>query len=205
MGETPMYEEEEALRVLRAQSGDRGALNELFRAMQEPLFRYLVGLVGRRELAEDVLQEAFIRICQKLGWLRNVELFRPWAYRITTRIAFRRLRQERDRTALSAGDAPLNSIASPANPEEFAGETAEEIQPLTAKVSPASRAVLVLYYLHGLSLEAVADVLGLALGTVKSRLSYGLSVLREARDARTSARGRSGQHFLRGGEHERAE
>src|SRR5262249_56074042 len=117
MGETPMYEEEEALRVLRAQSGDRGALNELFRAMQEPLFRYLVGLVGRRELAEDVLQEAFMRIYQKLGWLRNVELFRPWAYRITTRIAFRRLRQERDPTALSPRDAPPNSIPSPPNPQ----------------------------------------------------------------------------------------
>jgi RNA polymerase sigma-70 factor, ECF subfamily len=175
-----MDDDEEALCVLRAQSGDRDALDGLFRAMQQPLFRYLVGLVGRRELAEDILQEVFLQIYRKLVWLRDVGLFRPWAYRITTRIAFRRLHQERRRSALSAGDGPLRSIPSPASREEYAEQRAEDFHRLAERASPASRAVLVLYYLHGLSLEEVADVLGLAMGTVKSRLSYGLSVLRDA-------------------------
>lgn len=173
--------DEETLQVLRAQCGDREALNALFRSMQAPLFRYLLGMVGRHELAEDILQEVFLSIYRKLRWLRDAEVFRPWAYRITTRAAVRRLRQERRWSDRSVGDAPLPSIANAPCREEFAGEEAEDFQRLVARTSPASRAVLVLYYLHGMSLDEVAEVLGVPLGTVKSRLSYGLLVLREAR------------------------
>lgn len=176
-----MGDDEETLRVLRAQCGDREALNDLFRSMQVPLFRYLVGMVGRPELAEDILQEVFLSIYRKLRWLRDAEVFRPWAYRITTRAALRRLGQERRRSERSVGDAPLLAIAAAPSREEFAGEEAEDFHRLVERASPASRAVLVLYYLHGMSLEEVADVLGVPLGTVKSRLSYGLTVLREAR------------------------
>lgn len=87
-------DDEEILRVLRAQCGDHDALNALFRSMQVALLRYLVGMVGRHELAEDILQEVFLSIYRKLRWLRGAELFRPWVYRIATRAALKRLRQE---------------------------------------------------------------------------------------------------------------
>ena len=57
--------------VLQAQSGSHEALNELFRSVQEPLFRYVVSLVRDQHLAEDILQEVFIRIYRKLRWLRE--------------------------------------------------------------------------------------------------------------------------------------
>jgi RNA polymerase sigma-70 factor, ECF subfamily len=176
-----MGDDRETLWVLRAQAGDRDALDALFRSIQSPLFRYLVGITGRHDLAEDILQEVFLRIYRKLGWLRDVELFRPWAYRIATRAAFRRLKQEQRRSERSEGDISLGSIPATPRREELSGEEAEGFYRLVERASPASRAVLVLFYLHGMSLEEVADVLGLAIGTVKSRLSYGLSVLREAR------------------------
>lgn len=75
-------QEQETWRVLRAQAGDGEALDELLKAVEEPLYRYISRLVGERAAAEDILQEVFIHIYRKLGWLREPELFRPWAYRI---------------------------------------------------------------------------------------------------------------------------
>ena len=57
--------------MLQAQSGSREALDELFKSVQEPLFRYIVSLVNDKHLAEDILQEVFIRIYRKLRWLRE--------------------------------------------------------------------------------------------------------------------------------------
>src|SRR6478672_49813 len=62
--------------VLQAQSGSHEALNELFRSVQGPLFRYVVSLVKDQHLAEDILQEVFIRIYRKLRWLREPQAFR---------------------------------------------------------------------------------------------------------------------------------
>ena len=81
--------------VLQAQSGSHEALNELFKSVQEPLFRYIASLVRDQSLAEDILQEVFIRIYRKLRWLREPAAFRAWAYQIASREAFRYLNRER--------------------------------------------------------------------------------------------------------------
>ena len=161
--------------VLRAQTGDREALDELFRLMQEPLYRYIVSLTGSRTLAEDILQEVFILIYRNLRWLREPELFRPWAYRIAGREAFKQLKRERRWSEQSVDESALEDV--PVLPPDTL--TPELIERLVAQVSPASRAVIVLHYLHDMPLGEIADVLGLALGTVKSRLAYGLEILRK--------------------------
>ena len=175
--------------VLRAQSGDRAAQDELLRGVQAPLFAYLRGLCGDRHLAEDVLQEVFVICVRKLGWLREARLFRPWLYRIASREAFRALKRRRRAGQRTAPEDLARQVPAPV--EEPPGLEPEERAALHAHVehvSPASRAVLLLHYLQGLSLEEVAQVLGLALGTVKSRLAYGLATLRETLDAPQRAR-----------------
>lgn len=161
--------------VLRAQADDREALDELLRLVQEPLYRYIASLVGQRALAEDILQEVFILIYRKLRWLREPELFRPWAYRIATREAFKHLKRERRWSEQSVDEVVLADL--PVLPRDTLEP--EMLAQLVAQVSPASRAVIVLHYLHEMPLQEVADVLGLALGTVKSRLAYGLESLRK--------------------------
>ncbi|MEO6726660.1 MAG: sigma-70 family RNA polymerase sigma factor [Blastocatellia bacterium] len=161
--------------VLRAQAGEREALDELFRLMQEPLYRYIVSLVSSRSLAEDILQEVFILIYRKLRWLREPELFRPWAYRIATRETFKHIKRERRWADQSVDETTLEDV--PAPPRDAL--TPQLVAQIVAQVSPASRAVIVLHYLHEMPLGEVADVLGLALGTVKSRLAYGLGCLRK--------------------------
>lgn len=164
------------LLVLRSQAGDREALDELLAGIQEPLFGYLRRLTGDPELAKDILQEVFLLIWRKLRWLREPELFRPWCYRIASRAAFRILRRERRWSKLA--DVPLPDLAEV--PEETASsDLLEHLPGLLDRVSPASRPVLVLHYLQEMSLQEVADILGLSLGTAKSRLAYGLATLRK--------------------------
>ena len=170
--------EREAFLVLRAQSGDREALDALLASVQEPLYRYLSTLVRERHLAEDALQETFVRVYRKLGWLREPGLFRPWAYRIATREAFRQLKRERRWAEQVRDEEALSAVAAPPPREELAPELSARLRETVAGLSPASRAVIVLYYLHEMSLEETAAVLGVPLGTVKSRLAYGLESLR---------------------------
>ncbi len=167
--------QQETWQVLHAQAGDRDALDQLLRLIQEPLYRYIFSLVGERALAEDVLQEAFILIYRKLRWLRDPALFRPWAYRIAAREAFRQLKRERRWSDRSVEESVLLDLPAPARDEI----TPELIDQLVAPLSPASRAVIVLHYLHEMPLAEIADVMGVAIGTVKSRLAYGLDRLRK--------------------------
>ncbi len=161
--------------VLRAQAGDREAFDQLLRLVQEPLYRYIYSVVGTRALAEDILQEVFILIYRKIRWLREPELFRPWAYRIATREAFKQLKRERRWSDKTEDESVLIDLPAPSRDEI----TPESVEQMTAQVSPASRAVIVLHYQHEMPLAEIAEVMGVAIGTVKSRLAYGLDALRK--------------------------
>jgi RNA polymerase sigma-70 factor, ECF subfamily len=170
--------EQESLWILRAQSGDSEAFGALLKAVQEPLYRYILSLVRESSLAEDILQEVFLRIYRKLRWLREPLVFRSWAYRIATREAFRRLKRERRLPEQVTDEEALRTISAPPPREEFAPELIASLPQMVERLSPASRAVIVLYYLHEMSLDETAEVLGIPIGTVKSRLAYGLESLR---------------------------
>ena len=169
---------QETRTVLLAQSGDRAALEELFEAVGGPLLRYILSAVSDRALAEDVLQEVFILIYRKLYWLRDPALFRPWAYRIASREVVRQLKRARRWPEQFGEDYAPESVTDAPREEPWPG-LAERLPELLARVSPASRMVLVLHYLDEMPLQEVADVLGLPLGTIKSRLAYGLAALRQ--------------------------
>jgi RNA polymerase sigma-70 factor (ECF subfamily) len=126
--------------------------------------------------AEDVLQEVLLIAYRKLKMLEQPEVFRAWMFRVASRAAFRYLKKRnrwpdraRDEDAfehLSAPDPPLRD-------EAVLALLKSDV------ISPASRAVLVLHFQEDLSLPDVAAILEIPLGTVKSRLSYGLSALRK--------------------------
>jgi RNA polymerase sigma-70 factor (ECF subfamily) len=166
----------EALWVLQAQSGDREALEKLLRSVQPSLARLIGAIVGPSE-ADDVVQETLIRVYQKLGQLTTPQLFRPWAFRIAKRLALRHMKTQT--RWLDETDAGQQLDDIPAAPAEIPNESLEELLRI-GRVSPASRAVLVLHFQEGLSLQEVAAALELPLGTVKSRLGYGLLLLRKS-------------------------
>jgi RNA polymerase sigma-70 factor (ECF subfamily) len=132
--------------------------------------------VNDRNLAEDVLQEVFIRIYRKLRWLREPQAFRAWSYQIATREAFRYLKRERSWTDQVRDEGVLNVM--PVAEPVYSPDLVQQLPELVGELSPASRAVIVLYYLYELSLVETAAVLDIPVGTVKSRLAYGLESLR---------------------------
>ena len=165
---------DQTLLVLLAQAGDRASLEQLLRDIHAPLRRYISGLVGP-DFADDVLQETALQIFRKLRFLREPAVFRPWTYRIASRIAFSQLKRARRWEPLDA--APHEELAAL---NSNLGELPDEaFLTLLDLVSPASRAVLLLRYQHDLSLEETAAVLEIPIGTAKSRLHYGVSTLRK--------------------------
>jgi RNA polymerase sigma-70 factor (ECF subfamily) len=160
--------------VLRAQCGDREALELVLRAVQPALRRYIAGLVGAGD-ADDILQDVLLIVSRKLYWLEQPDLFRAWAFRIASRAAFRHLRKRKRWVDATVDDAALDDLAAPTvGPPD---RTILELLDSPA-LTPASRAVLVLHFREEMPLAHVAAVLEIPLGTVKSRLAFGLKTLR---------------------------
>jgi RNA polymerase sigma-70 factor (ECF subfamily) len=165
--------------VVRAQSGDADALDALLGSIQEPLYGYILSLVHDPHRAQDVLQEVLILVVQKLYWLREPRVFRSWVYRIASRESFRCLKKEQRSTLRTEADALRESIVDEPKEDRVDPELLLLLPGLLERVSPASRAVLSLHYLGGMTLREVADVLEISPGAAKARLGYGLAVLRK--------------------------
>jgi RNA polymerase sigma-70 factor (ECF subfamily) len=167
----------DALLVLRSQCGDREALEELLGGVQSKLHAHIMRVSGPKD-ADDIAQDVLFQICLHLPLLREPQFFRAWAYRIATRAAFK----SRGRFRLW-----LNRHDAEAEVEDlFIGEDvcstilANELLVLMDNISPASRAVLSLHYVEDFTIGEIAAILQLDVGTVKSRLAYGLKSLRTA-------------------------
>jgi RNA polymerase sigma-70 factor (ECF subfamily) len=179
-GFTPLHRkpmrgtEQEAGWVIQAQCGDRDAMEHVLRSVQPPLRRYVLRLVGPTA-ADDVLQEVLIAIARKLTWLAEPRLFRAWAYRIASRAAFDHLRKAKRRGRHETDDEVLQALPAP-GPRPSGDQLREMLD--SAVLSPASRAVLMLHFQEEMPLAEIAAVLEIPLGTVKSRLAYGLAALR---------------------------
>jgi RNA polymerase sigma-70 factor (ECF subfamily) len=161
--------------VLRAQCGDRDALELVLRAVQPALRRYVAGLVGADD-ADDILQDVLLIVSRKLYWLEQPELFRAWAFRIASRAAFRFLKKRKRWLEATVDRTWLDDLAAP----DVVAPDDTILQLLDSPaLTPASRAVLVLHFREEMPLAHVAAVLEIPLGTVKSRLAFGLKTLRK--------------------------
>jgi len=162
--------------VLLAQSGDKEAFNLLLSSIQPSLLRYIRTMIQNQALSEEILQETFLIIYRKLRWLEDPNVFRAWSYRIAARETWRHLKKERRN---QPSEKVENAVSSDQREEELSREFRERLPALLSNVSPASRSVLVLHYLEEMKLHEVSEVLEISIGTVKSRLAYGLMTLRQ--------------------------
>ena len=169
-------DDEEKVLVLLVQSGDMAAFEKLLLRLYEPLRQYVMKVVGV-SMAEDVLQETALRVFQNIKHLRETKAFRPWVFRIATRIAFVQLSKEKRWRASKTDPKTLADLLPlpSMNWDELDSESLNMIEHL----SPASRAVLLLHYQQNLSIEETAAILDIPVGTAKSRLAYGIAKLRD--------------------------
>jgi RNA polymerase sigma-70 factor (ECF subfamily) len=160
----------------RAQLGDRAALEILLRRLQGPLQDHIEALMRDDDAAADVLQETLWIVCRRLATVRETDWVRAWAYRVATRQALRAMRKAGRVDPERIEDIPAGYDAGI---EEAVDEAVLDALPgRLAALPPAAQTVLRMHYLQSLTQQEVAEALEIPLGTVKSRISYGLQLLR---------------------------
>jgi RNA polymerase sigma-70 factor, ECF subfamily len=173
MSERP--DSEEPILVALAQSGERDALEALLRRYHQRLRAFVTPMVGGSQV-DDVLQEIALAVFQNIRYLRHPGAFRAWVYRLASRRAFRHLKRE---VRWARHDTNPETIAALPAQDPLPDALEPKLFEVIEQVSPASRAVLLLHYQQDLSIQETAIVLDIPVGTAKSRLAYGVSVLRK--------------------------
>jgi RNA polymerase sigma-70 factor (ECF subfamily) len=162
-----------------AREGSREAAAELFDRHWPGAWRAAYAVTGRREMADDVAQDAFERAFAALARFDERRPFAPWLHRIVVNRSLDLLRTER---RLVGGEPEQFAAAL-----EDAGRGDAELLEAVAHLSLQRRVVIVLRYGLGYTPSAIADLLGVPTGTVNSRLARALEELRatyEVNDAR---------------------
>jgi RNA polymerase sigma factor (sigma-70 family) len=162
------------LLVVRCQRGDAAAFSSLVAMWERPLFYYLRRLAPSEAETWDILQETWLKTFRSLSSLRDPRALPAFLYKTARNAAVSRLRLRQREEELTS---PAECVASPAD-EVTAFENAEQVHHALDQLPIAQREALTLYFLQDLSLDEIATVLGVPLGTVKSRLHYGKFTIR---------------------------
>ncbi|WP_033345226.1 RNA polymerase sigma factor [Catenuloplanes japonicus] len=157
------------LLVVRAQLGERDAFAGLVREWHEPVHAFVRRMLGPGA-ADDVAQEVWLAVVRGLPRLKDPARFAPWLFSIARRAVTNRLRAEYARPA-APGPGPEPDIGDAVVDRALVAAG-------LAGVPVLERELLILFYLQDLSLETCAEICGVPVGTVKSRLSRGRRLLR---------------------------
>jgi RNA polymerase sigma factor (sigma-70 family) len=160
-----------------AKSGNKEAFVQLIRRYNGTVFRQAYAMLHDRMEAEDVSQEAFLKVHSSLTKLENEYAFASWLTRIVFRLCYDRI-QKKKKEKIILGEELEESI-----PSSF-GESMEHkqmqlsIEEAMQKLSPEHRSVIVLRDIQGFSYDEMADMLQIPVGTIKSRLHTARLTLR---------------------------
>jgi RNA polymerase sigma-70 factor (ECF subfamily) len=186
----PMRSDEELLaEYVRTQN--REAFEQLVQRHERDLYGYLRRYLGSVEMAEDAFQATFLKVHLKCGQFQEGRRVRPWLYTIATHQAIDMLRRNRRHRSVrlnlaeqgGSADCPIQDLleSHDMNPGEKA-EAAEEnkrVWSAVEKLPKRLKEVVILVMLQGLRYREAAEVLGLAVGTVKSRVHVAIARLRK--------------------------
>ena len=174
--------------IRQCQTGDEQAFRHLVKRYEDRIYGLACSIIGDREAAKDAAQEAFIRAYRALGKFEGKSSFYTYLYRIATNVCLTVAQREQRRpdSVSLDGMQEANAMAldrfwgtdEPQNDIDRIG-LRDQIQNVLNLLSPEHRAVVVLKDIEDLSQEEIANVLGLSIGTVKSRLSRARARLRD--------------------------
>jgi RNA polymerase sigma-70 factor, ECF subfamily len=161
--------------------GDERALSELYDRYAHPVYATGVRLLGDSQLAEELVQDAFTNVWRgATSFDPKRASFATWLYRLTRNRAVDLNRRRRVRP-LSAGEEPLRNVSG--GPEPEASVDLWDVAGALSRISAEHREVLNLAYFEGLSQREISQRTGVPLGTVKSRTTAALKILRQAMEA----------------------
>ena len=160
--------------VQAALGGDKEAFGQLVVRYQDRVFNTLVRVLGNREDAGDIVQDAFVQAYVKLDSFRGDARFYTWLYRIAMNLALSHRRRRKpteslDETKTNIGDEPAAQYPTAAE-QLIARERAALLQQALLKLNVEHRQILALRELEACSYEEIAEILELPVGTVRSRL-----------------------------------
>ena len=157
--------------IKQCQQGDHEAFNMLFQLNAAKALRSAYLISGKKDLAEEIVQEAYIQCFNDIKKLRDPEKFRFWFYRIVVRYSWKVISREKNRIQcdeLNENECPV--ICDDMFNRVEAEQIREAVHKALNKLSITLRTVVILYYYDGLSTKEIAKVLNCMQGTVKSRL-----------------------------------
>jgi RNA polymerase sigma-70 factor, ECF subfamily len=170
-------EQEKAL-VRKAQAGDLAAFEQLYRDNVSRVHAVCLRLAGDAALAEELVQETFIRAWQRLGTFRGESAFSSWLYPLTVNMALSERRSRRRRTARVMTTDDLTPFDRPLRGEGPEGSF--DLERALRELPDGARAVFVLHDVEGFKHDEIAKMTGIAAGTSKAQLHRARRLLREA-------------------------
>jgi RNA polymerase sigma-70 factor (ECF subfamily) len=171
-----------------AAKGDRSAFEQLVDLYKDKIYYLAYRMLGNRHEAEDIIQETFLRVYMNFDRFDQNQKFSTWIYRIATNLCIDRLRKRKASYSL---DAEINEgdgldgydrlISEEDSPEKqlMISETQTQIRNAIDKLPEKYKSVVILRYLHDLSLQEISDVLDMPITTIKTRIHRGREFLRK--------------------------
>lgn len=180
-GEEALSDDKEL--VEQTLAGKTESFEKLVRKYQDRLYSTLVYVTGSTHEAEEVAQDAMLQAYSKLATFRGNSSFYTWVYRIAFNACVSRRRKRRPRLSLSqmqdaAGLDPIDGGESPQAVLERA-ERADQIQTALSKLSDEYRTILILREMEDCDYDAIAEMLSIPIGTVRSRLHRARAAMRD--------------------------
>lgn len=182
--------------ISRARQRDPAAFETLVEIYSPRLYGYFYRLTGRREDAEDLLQEVFVRVVRMIGRYEHDGRFDAWLFRIATNLVRDRVRRQRRAPGfeVAGGDddepgrleeLPDDEIDQPDSNVELT-EQVDRLQQALSGLPAAEREVILLRHFSQMSFKAVAEAMGTPLGTALARAHRGLARLRQLMESETA-------------------
>ena len=171
--------------VAKSVGGDAESFNQLILRWERPIYALAYRVIGREEDARDVCQETFLRAFRALPGFKGQAKFSSWLYRIALNLCRDWIRRQRrapvmqmpegiDPGELAAERGPVESIEELVSRRELSAVVEEAM----ALLPEEQRTAIILKEYHGMTFQEIADLQGVPLSTVKTRLYQGLTVLR---------------------------
>jgi RNA polymerase sigma-70 factor (ECF subfamily) len=167
--------------VARMRSGDPNAFEEFFTTYERPVYITALAITRDPFLAEEILQDCFVRAYRARHRLRTDRSPLPWLHRVATNLCYSRMSRRR-RTIMVPITALISNLVADltSRPDQVveSREIIEVLQRAIDTLPPKQQTAVILYYLHGYSLAESAEIAGCNVGTMKSRVHYALKALR---------------------------